>query len=170
MDNKTTTDWQIEKRITEPWQISTRGSWWFNLLGGRNIPRGSMARSGCSWSTLPTARSPCGELKDTIVCLEIHGLRTYKAWQILPDIHTHLPGVELKSPQTNIGMSALTAIFSNPFRRVWTWKKHNYCCPEKLRWRRLLAHIMWWYQPPKASHLLGLDGHLYVYLPANWNH
>ena len=30
----------------------------------------------------------------------------------------YLPGTELKSPQTNIGMSALAAIFSKPFKRV----------------------------------------------------
>lgn len=35
---------------------------------------------------------------------------------------TDLPGTELKSPQTSMGMSALTAIFSSPFKRVWTWK------------------------------------------------
>ena len=33
---------------------------------------------------------------------------------------SNLPGTELKSPQTNIGMSALAAIFSKPFKRVWT--------------------------------------------------
>lgn len=31
---------------------------------------------------------------------------------------TDLPGIELKSPQTSIGMSALAAIFSSPLRSV----------------------------------------------------
>lgn len=31
---------------------------------------------------------------------------------------TDLPGTELKSPQTSIGMSALAAIFSSPLRSV----------------------------------------------------
>ena len=34
---------------------------------------------------------------------------------------TNLPGRELKSPATNIGMSALAAIFSSPFSNVCTW-------------------------------------------------
>lgn len=32
-----------------------------------------------------------------------------------------LPGTELKSPATSIGISALAAIFSKPFKRVWTF-------------------------------------------------
>lgn len=46
---------------------------------------------------------------------------------IISEQHTNLPGTELKSPHTNIGISALAAIFSNPFKRVRTWfkKKSN---------------------------------------------
>lgn len=35
-------------------------------------------------------------------------------------IIAYLPGTELKSPQTNIGISALDEIFSNPFKSVCT--------------------------------------------------
>ena len=61
-----------------------------NLLVRGNISRGFVVQSGCEDSTFPIAR---------------------RAWG-------PLAGIELKSPQTNIGMSTLTTIFCSPLRRV----------------------------------------------------
>lgn len=112
----------------------TRGSWCASLPGGRKIPRGSIAKSGCIGSTFPIARSACGALQQDSKLPSNKQNRIYRqTWpphkvletnksnKLYFSAKTDLPGTELKSPQTSIGISALAAIFSNPFNRVWTW-------------------------------------------------
>jgi hypothetical protein len=70
----------------------TSGSGCCSFEGGRRIPNGSVASSGCAPSTRPSLRRLCAAD----------------------------PGTELKSPHTTIGISALAAIFSSPFSRVCT--------------------------------------------------
>mmetsp|Transcript_22538 Transcript_22538/g.55691 ORF Transcript_22538/g.55691 Transcript_22538/m.55691 type:complete len:218 (+) Transcript_22538:270-923(+) len=93
----------------------TSGSGCCSLDGGRRIPNGSVASSGCAASTRP----------------------------LLSRLWAAEPGTELKSPHTTMGISALAAIFSRPLSSVCTCHSLT-SLSSVLAWMCVLAtHSSW---------------------------
>jgi len=65
----------VHKGRASDGRIHTKGKEWHNLLGGRNMPKGSVAKSGCAASTLPVANSEWGALPQMSIILYTSSLR-----------------------------------------------------------------------------------------------